>query len=247
MKGTMKLINEISDGIYRIGEFWPEHGITINQFLIVDERPTLIHTGTHPMYDGVRRAVSQVIDPARLAYVVVPHFEADECGGIGRFVKDAPRSELLCSEMGAAINLSGWDYAGPFRGMRDGTVVELGKRRLRFLETPHVHHWDSMMVYEETSGTLFPADLFIQPGDQPAVVREDLGKEMCDLYRGAGIFGGEKPVHQCVDRIEKLKPNWVLPMHGGAMTGETLTKFTAALRKHPFVYEGLLLGRPVAT
>jgi hypothetical protein len=42
--------------IYRIAEFWPEYGITINQFLIVDERPTLDPHGTHPMYDGVRRA-----------------------------------------------------------------------------------------------------------------------------------------------------------------------------------------------
>jgi flavorubredoxin len=241
----MKLINEITPGIFRFAEFWPEYGITINQFLLVDERPALIHTGTHPMYEGVRRAVSQIIDPAKLAYVVVPHFEADECGGIGRFVKEAPKSELLCSEVGAGINLSGWDFAGPYRGMRDGTVVELGKHRLRFLETPHVHHWDSMMVYEETTGSLFPADLFIQPGEQPAVVREDLGKAMCDLYRGAGIFGGEKPVLQCVDRIEKLKPNWVFPMHGGAMNAETFPKYTSALRKHPFVYEGMLLGRQV--
>src|SRR4051812_27950114 len=247
MKETMKLIDEITDGIFRIGEFWPEHGITINQFLIVDERPTLIHTGTHPMYDGVRRAVSQVIDPARLAYVVVPHFEADECGGIGHFVKEAPRSELLCSEMGAAINLSGWDYAGPFRGMRDGTVVELGRRRLRFLETPHVHHWDSMMVYEETSGTLFPADLFIQPGEQPSVVSEDLGREMCTLYREVGIFGGDKPVLQTASRIEKMAPRWAHPMHGGSMTGATLSHYIHALRTQPFAYEGKVLGRMLPT
>ena len=104
-----------------------------------------------------------------------------------------------------------------------------------------------MMVYEETTGSLFPADLFIQPGDQPAVQRENLGKEMCDLYRGAGIFGGEKPVLQCVDRIEKLKPRWVMPMHGGSMSGETLTNYVAALRKHPFVYEGVVFGRKVPT
>jgi hypothetical protein len=35
-----------------------------------------------------------------------------------------------------------------------------------------------MMVFEETTGSVFPADLFIQPGDQPAVVQEDPGKEM---------------------------------------------------------------------
>src|SRR5204863_8782352 len=102
------------------------------------------------------------------------------------------KAELVCSEVGAGINLSGWEYCGQCRPVRDGSVIELGRRKLRFLETPHVHHWDSMMVFEESTGSLFPADLFIQPGEQPPVVRENLGNEMCQLYRGAGIFGGDK-------------------------------------------------------
>src|SRR5687767_1396211 len=105
MERSVKQINEIVKGIYRISEFWPEHGITINQFLIMDERPALIHTGTHPMYDGVRNAVAELIDPTKLAYVICPHFEADECGGMGRFVREAPQALLVCSEIGAAINL----------------------------------------------------------------------------------------------------------------------------------------------
>src|SRR6476660_1979520 len=201
-------IDEVAEGIFRIGQFWPEYGITLNQFLIVDDRSALVHTGTFPMYEPVRKAVSKLIDPKKLSYVVIPHFEADECGGMGRFVKEAPKCELLCSEVGAGINLSAWDCAGPFRGMRDGSVVELGKHKLRFLETPHVHHWDSMMVIEETTGSLFPADLFIQPGEQPPIVREDLGGAMCGLYREAGIFAAADPVLRVVDRIQKLQPKW---------------------------------------
>lgn len=243
----MRQIDRIVGDIYRISAFEPQVGITFNQFVILDEKPTLIHTGTHPWYESVRKAVAELVDPARLAYVVVPHFEADECGGMGRFVKEAPKSVLACSEMGHALNLSAWDYAGPVQGMRDGTTIELGKYRLRFLETPHVHHWDSMMVYEETTGSLFPADLYIQPGEQPPVIDEDLGDAMCALYRSAGIFGGDKPVLDVADRIERLAPKWVHPMHGGSMTGATLRHFTHALRTKPFVYEGTLLGRKLVT
>jgi flavorubredoxin len=167
---TPTRLDPVADGIYRIATFWPEYGITVNQFLIDDERPALVHTGTHPSYESVRKAIAQVIDPRKLAYVIVPHFEADECGGMGRFVREAPQSTLVCSEVGAGINLSGWDYAGPVQGVRDGDLIELGRHRLRFLETPHVHHWDSMMVAEETTGGLFPADLFLQPGEQTEYV-----------------------------------------------------------------------------
>jgi flavorubredoxin len=243
----MNRVDEVLKDIYRISVFDPQVGITFNQFIIIDEQPALIHTGTHPAYESVRKAVSQVIDPKKLAYVVVPHFEADECGGMGRFVKDAPKSTLVCSEMGHAINLSAWDYSGPVRGMRDGSAIELGKHRLRFLETPHVHHWDSMMVFEETTQSLFPADLFIQPGEQPTIIHEDLGGAMCELYRNAGIFAGDRPVLQAVDRIERMTPAWVHPMHGGSITGQTLSGFIHALRTQPFVYEGKLLGRSVTS
>jgi len=243
----MTRVDAVGDGIYRIGTWWPEYGITVNQFLIDDDRPTLVHTGTFQSYEAVRKAVAQVLDPRRLAYVVVPHFEADECGGMGRFVAEAPEAVLVCSEVGAGINLSGWDYRGPVKGVRDGHVIETGRRRLRFLETPHVHHWDSMMVYEETTGSLFPADLFIQPGEQPAVVSEDLGREMCTLYREVGIFGGDKPVLQTVDRLERLAPHWVHPMHGGSMTGQTLGRYIHALRTQPFAYEGKVFGRMLPT
>src|SRR4051812_45602059 len=143
----MNTVTPICDGIYRIAQFWPEYMITINQFLIVDEMPALVHTGTHQMFEGVRKAIAEVMDPAKLAYVCVPHFEADECGGMGRFVSDAKNSTLVCSELGMALNLSGWDYSGPVKGMRDGSTLELGSKKLRFIETPHVHHWDSMMIF----------------------------------------------------------------------------------------------------
>lgn len=230
----MRRIDEVAGGIYRISVFEPQYGITFNQFLIMGDRPALIHTGAHPWYGSVRKAVAELVDPKKLAYVVVPHFEADECGGMGRFVQEAPDAVLACSEVGHGINLSAWDYCGPVQGMRDGSVIDLGRHRLRFLETPHVHHWDSMMVFEEMTGSLFPADLFIQPGEQPPVVEQDLGREMCHLYREGGIFGGDKPVPGAVDRIEKLRPAWVHPMHGGSMSGETLGHYIRALRTQPF-------------
>jgi flavorubredoxin len=182
-------IDQVAHKIYRISSMIPGEFISFNQFLIDDERPTLIHTGMHPMYEAVRKAVGQVLDPARLAYVVVPHFESDECGGMGRFVQGSPDAVLACSETGVMINLGTWDYAGPVKGYRDGDVIDLGEKKLRFLETPHVHHWDSAMVYEETTGSLFPADLFIQPGEQPPVVRENRGRDVRPLSGGGNFCG----------------------------------------------------------
>jgi glyoxylase-like metal-dependent hydrolase (beta-lactamase superfamily II) len=84
---------------------------------------------------------------------------------------------------------------------RDGNTLDLGRHKLRFLETPHVHHWDSM-VLEETTKSLFPADLFLQPGDQRPVVTENLG----DAMNGGSLTGDALPY--CVRALREQDFAW---------------------------------------
>lgn len=63
-----------------------------------------------------------------------------------------------------------------------------------------------MMVFEDTTKSLFPSDLFIQPGNSKAVASDDLSEAMIGLYRAVGIFAGEIPVRQTIQRLLKLDP-----------------------------------------
>ena len=238
-------IDHIIGGIYRISHWEEQYGLTFNQFLIDDERPTLIHTGTYDHYDAVRKSIGEVIDPAKLANIVLLHWEGDENGGMDRLMAEAGESELVGSAVSIGLNAYGFGLRERVRGFTDGETLELGKHTLRFLETPHVHHWDSMMVVEESTNSLFPSDLYLQPGDQPPIVTENLSDSMIEMYRGAGIFAHEKPVRDVADRIERLAPDWIHTMHGGTIKGDSLHYFTSALREHDFAYRGMLLGREV--
>jgi flavorubredoxin len=240
-------IDPVGDDTYRIATFDPTYGISFNQFLVVDDKPALIHTGTWQVYDAVRRAIGNVIDPKKLAYVVIPHFEADECGGMRRFVENADDCTLVASELGAALNLSGWEYCGPFKAVRDGDLLDLGRHRLRFLETPHVHHWDSMMVVDDTTNALFPADLFLQPGEQTPLVAENLSTEMCELYRAVGIFAAREPVVRVVDRVERMNLEKIHPMHGGSLVKTILPRYYDALRTQRFWFDNMVFGRKLPT
>jgi flavorubredoxin len=243
----MARVDEIVDGIYRICTTvkLPDTDFQFSQFLIDDERPALIHTGMYGLYEGVSAGIRQVLDPGRLEYVILLHFEADENGGMDRFLEAAPDSTLACSALSAMLNLSGWNYAGRVEGHTEGEVIDLGRHRLRFLETPHVHHWDSMMLFDESTHSVFSSDLFIQPGDQPPVVTENLGSMMCEYYRQVGIFAHDQPVRDVVDRIEALGPDWIHGMHGGSLGRETIPNFTRALQHESVGYQGRLLGRDV--
>jgi hypothetical protein len=99
------------------------------------------------------------------------------------------------------------------------------------------------MCFEEVTSSLFPADLLIQPGEQPPVIRENLSQAMLGLYRTAGIFAHEEPVRRVVRRPEKIDPDWVHPMHGGSFTSELAPRFYQALLDEPFAFNGTVMGR----
>jgi flavorubredoxin len=163
-----------------------------------------------------------------------------------RFLTDAPAAQLVGSALSIQLNAVGFGVHERARGFTDGETLELGTHTLHFWETPHVHHWDSMMVVEESTGSLFPADLFLQPGDQPPVVTENLADAMVGVYRAVGIFAHEDPVRSVADRVEALDPRWVHAMHGGSLTREALPAYLRALGDQEFAYRGMLLGREVA-
>jgi flavorubredoxin len=238
-------IDHIVGGIHRISTFHEEFGITFNQFLIDDERPTLIHTGMYDFYDPIHSAIAEVLDPATLANVVLLHWEGDENGGMERFMTEAPASELLGSALSIGLNAHGFGMHERVRGFTDGETLDLGRHKLRFLETPHVHHWDSMMLYEESTASLFPSDLYLQPGDQPPVVTENLAADMLGVYRAVGIFAHERPVRAVSERLSVLEPQWIHAMHGGTIAGDSLHYFHDALLQQEFAYAGWLLGREV--
>lgn len=196
------------------------------------------------MYSKIKEKLKQVMPLDRLSHVAFLHFESDEWGGMD-FLK-APRARLVCSDLSSKLNLQGWSGVPvDHLSFWDNEILKTGKRRLWFLMTPHVHHWDSMIIFEETTGSLFPSDLFLQPGNNRPVTSEDLSQGMLGVYRGTGIFGSEEPVRQTTKRLLKLAPRMVYPMHGSCFDGSMLPKYADALFKEKFAYSGKLLGQDV--
>ena len=128
--------------------------------------------------------------------------------------------------VGALVSVN--DFAiRPAKGMTDGEVLNTGKRRFRFAQTPHVPHcWEAGLLFEETTGTLLCSDLFHQRGDvEPSTeadVIERARKTLIDYQ--AGPFANYMPYTKHTDGIMQglaaLKPRTLAPMHGSAYTGD---------------------------
>lgn len=226
----MATIAEVAEDTFRINLEIPGAPIDVSFFVIRDEEPTLVETGFRRAFPDTFQAVARVIDPATLRYVVVPHLEGDESGALNLFLERAPAAVPVASPIGVATNLSDFAVREPL-AVDGHSTLDLGKHRLRFLITPYVHQWDSMLAFDETTRTLFSSDVFITPPGGPAVLDSDHSDAMLDSYRMVGIFPSRAHLDAALDKIEAVAPT-TLACHHGSVKGGQITPYLRALREH---------------
>lgn len=237
----MATVAEVASDIYRINIELPNSPVTFSFFVIKDDEPALVQTGFGRLFDESLEAVKTIIDPTKLRYIVVPHFEADECGALNRFLGQAPHAQPVCSPVGALTSISDFAIREPLV-VDEEKGLDLGQHRLRFLITPYVHQWDSLLAFEATTGTLFSSDVFIQPGPGPATTDRELIEEMLMTYRMIGIFPSRAHLDAALDKIEALAPRVLACHHGSVVTGK-IPSYIRALREHDVT--GVTLWNPM--
>lgn len=235
-------IDEIAPDLYRLSTYIAKIDLQFNQFLVTDDEPLLYHTGLRGMFPLVRDAVGKIVDPARIRRIGFSHFEADECGSLNEWLALAPRAEAVCGVIGALVNIN--DYTGGrARVMATGEILETGRRRFRFLETPQVPHaWDAGLLFEETGATLFCSDLFLQNGDLCPLTEEDVvepARQSLLAYE-AGPLPHAYPYASWTDdtlqMLAGLKPKLLAIMHGSSYRGDG----ERALRELAAMYAAIL-------
>ncbi len=219
-------VAEIARDVYRIATYHEPWRSSVNQYVVVDDEPALISTGLRERFHDTWAGVAEVLDPTRLRHIVVPHFEADECGALNDFLLRAPNASPLASMRTVIASLADFAVRSP-RGLGDGEVVDTGRHGLRVIEAPYVHAWDGIVIADEQAHVVFTSDLFIQPGLGEALSRDDRSAISAELYR---TFYGTPPegyLQRALDRIESLASVVIAPGHGSALTGHLAPYFRA--------------------
>jgi len=217
-------VDEIASGIYRLSTFVagiaPPAGFTFNQFLVVADQPLLFHCGPRQMFPLVAAAAGKVMPIDRLRWITFGHVESDECGSMNQWLAAAPRAEVAHGMVGCMVSLN--DLADrPPRALAHGEVLDLGGKRVRHLDTPHVPHgWEARVLFEETTGTLLCGDLFTHVGDGPPLTPADLvGPAMAaeDAFRPTSLTPQTAPI---IRGLAELAPRTLALMHGSSYEGD---------------------------
>jgi flavorubredoxin len=218
-------VDEVADCIFRIStpvaSIVAGGGITYNQYLLVDDEPLLFHTGKRRMFPQVQEAVARILPLERLRWISFSHFEADECGALNEFLAAAPHALPLCGRLLAMLSVN--DIADrEARSLADGEILETGRFRMQWLDTPHLPHgWEAGLIMEHATGTLLCSDLFADGGtDHPPLFEGDIFGSSDAFRRKLDFYIHTRETREMLGRLASLKPTTLARMHGSAWHGD---------------------------
>ena len=99
-------------------------------------------------------------------------------------------------------------------------MLDLGGKRVRYIDTPHVPHgWEAGVLYEETTGTLLCGDLFTHLGNGMAVTDTDIVGPAIEAERLFHYTSLGPSTAPNIRKLAALAPRTLAVMHGASYHG----------------------------
>lgn len=192
------------------------HGTTYNSYFIDAEKKTIVDTAKESFKEVYLNKVRQVVDPGDISYIVVTHTEPDHSGCLKYLLEMAPDAVVYGSRQ--AISYLQDMIDRPFRSqfVKDGDVLDLGNKTLKWITAPNLHWPDTIYAYLEDDKVLFTCDSF-----GAHYCHEEMFDDRVGEYKDSFTYYFDvilKPFsHFIMKAIEKIRPldiQAVCPGHG---------------------------------
>lgn len=227
---------KITDSIYSVGILNPnmrifdivmttEYGTSYNSFLVKGtEKNVLIETCHKTFFKHYLNNISEVIDPADIDYIVLNHNEPDHSGGLAQLLEYTPNATIIASQAGSIYLKNITNRADlKMQVAKNGDLLDIGGRTLRFINAPFLHWPDSMFTWVEEEKTLFSCDFLGTHYCEPYLFDYNLAypEKFKVAFKGYydAIFAPFKPyVLAGLEKIKDLPIEFVCNSHGPIIT-----------------------------
>ncbi len=229
---------ELKKGVYWVGAVdWSSRdfhgyslspqGTTYNAYLVIDEKITLFDTVKADHQGELLCRIANIVDPAKIDYIVVNHLEPDHAGCLPMLIERCKPEKVFCSPMGERSMMAHFHYKDwPVQVVKSGDSISLGRRDVHFLETRMLHWPDSMFSYIPQDKLLISNDAFGQniacsaryADEVPRALLEHVMKE----YYANIVLPYSPIVLKTLDQVAEMKldVDMVAPDHGLIFRGE---------------------------
>lgn len=193
-------------------------GTTYNSYLILDKKITLVDTVKHYLFDEMLARIKEIVDPAKIDYIISNHVEMDHSGSIPKTLKHAKNAQVVTSTRGEIGLKRHYKNDYKYKVVNSGDSLEIGKRTLNFVHIPMVHWPDSMVTYIPEEKLLLSNDAFGQHIATTELFDDQhewgLLKEEAAKYYGNIVMPYGDQVKKALEAVSGLNIDMIAPSHG---------------------------------
>ena len=223
------MIENVTDSVIYVGcddttdplfesQYAVPNGMAYNSYVVKGEKTAVMDTVDKKVIDQWMNNVNEAVNGAPVDYLVVQHLEPDHSAAIATFMDAHPETTLVTSVKAASMlpNFAvGKDYSGRMITVKEGDELDLGGRKLHFVQTPMVHWPEVIMSYDDKDKILFCADAFGKFGTRKC--QEDWDDEAARYFLNiVGKYGVQ--VQNVLKKAAGLDIAVLAPLHGPILT-----------------------------
>ncbi len=197
------------------GQFEVPGGMAYNSYVILDDKVCVMDSVDANFGDQWLSNIEAVLGERKPDYLVVQHMEMDHSANVMRFALKYPEAKIVASKVAFSImkNMFQTDFPERQLVVAEGSLLDLGTRKLRFVSAPNVHWPEVVMTYDEEDKILFSADAFGKFGALDYDDPEGWDCEARRYYFGiVGKFGSA--VQALLKKVSALDVKVICPLHG---------------------------------
>lgn len=205
-------------------------GTTYNSYLVKGEKIALIDTVKETFFDEFFEKITSVVEPVKIDYIIINHTEPDHSGALGKLLEKVPDAVVVGSRSAIQFAKAITNKEFKWQVVKDGDILNLGGKTLKFIMAPFLHWPDTIFTYLEEDKILFTCDAFgahYCPEDEEGKMFNDVVGDYSDefKYYYDSIMSPFKPkVLEAINKIKELDVDIIAPSHG------------PVLRENPWFY-----------
>lgn len=192
-------------------------GTSYNAYIIKGTEKTVLIDTVDPTKEKVLIANLEDIGVERLDYIISNHAEQDHSGTIPKMLELHPEAKVVTNEKCKSFLKDLLLIPDEkFKIVKDGEVLSIGGKTLRFLCTPWVHWPETMVTYLAEDKILFSCDFFGSHLATSSLFAEE-GEKMLETakrYYAEIMMPFRTTIRKNIEKISELKINMITPSHG---------------------------------
>ena len=195
------------------GQYIVPNGMAYNSYAIIDEKIAIMDTVDASFGEEWLNNIKTALNGKKPDYLVVQHMEPDHSANIVNFTNTYPNAVIVASDKAFKMmqNFFGVDFSDKSVVVKDGDILSLGSRELKFFTAPMVHWPEVIVTYDTADKVLFSADGFGKFGALDS--DEDWACEARRYYFGiVGKYGVQ--VQALLKKAATLEIEKICPLHG---------------------------------